>query len=163
MDESTITKMINHMENKINEQQPTPNNKEFYDLLPKVGSLNELDFIIIGKLLQLDDSKQGFDETLPLSLIVNNVFSSAGYLEYSLILKSIFRLANTDFIIEEKPNGSTQLISYEKFQESTCNSQYTRRHFGRALSYDKHTFFDEDFFLELHLNKTVIELLLKLT
>lgn len=163
MNESTITKMIKHMKSKINEQQSTPNNKEFYDLLPKVDSLNELDFIIIGKLLQLDESMQGFDEPLPLSLIVNEVFLSAGDLEYSLVLKSIVRLANTNFIFEKKPNGLTQLISYEKYHESICNSKPMERHFGRVLSYDQHTFFDEEFFLELHLNKTVLELLLKLS
>ena len=162
----TISEMIKHMEGKINENQTTPDNKSFYDLLPKFDSLDEIDFIIIGKLLQINEKKRKFDEYISLSYLMNEIFASPGQLEYSLVLRRLTRLKNMTFSFKENSDGLTELIPLEEFMELFLDFSVTKspiKYSGVLIGKLGFKLLEDDVLLFLNLNTRVIDHMLELS
>lgn len=166
MDEITISETIKHMEGQINENQTTPDNKSFYDLLPKFDSLDEIDFIIIGKLLQINEKKTTFHENISLSYLMNEIFASPGQLEYSLVLGRLTRLVNMSFSFKENSDGLTELISLEEFMEMFLDFSVTKspaKYSGVLIGDIGCILLEDDALLFLNLNTKVIDHMLELS
>lgn len=159
--------IIQHMEDKIDETASTLYNRKFYELSPYFDQLTDLDLVIIGKLIQMTNKdKQAHNNSVYLNNFVAEVFTHPGHLEYSLALKSLLKLTETNFTFKENSDGSISLVSQKEFEEimfGDFDHNNSTLHIGTIISNFKYSLIDEDVLFTFNINDDTVNRLLKMS
>ena len=148
--------------NHINSDSSTPYANAIYKISKIYPELNELDLIIIERLLLLEREHKHFDEEIPLDLLAlcDLVFTSYSYFSIHSISKSLLKLNSVILYVRTSKENKVSLVPPSKIN-SNVDHRRVKEHYLFCQKENEQV--NDSLYDEIIFNSETLNILLNLT